>query len=215
MQLDSLQNELKALRNQVEIQQHELNRLKSQQVDSLRDVDKRLQKLETGNVGVSSSEIETSVPTVTAPRSAGTKSAVGAGTDKRGTSASEEQKAYDKAFGYMKQGKYEQATKGFRDFLEQHPKSRLASNAQYWVAEANYVVRNFKVALEEFNKVVTSYPKSAKVSDAKLKIGYCYYELEDWANAKKTLTDVVRRYPNSRAGKSAQARLAKMKQEGR
>jgi tol-pal system protein YbgF len=113
----------------------------------------------------------------------------------------------------MKQGLYEKAIKAFREFLAKHPASGLADNAQYWVAEGNYVLRNYKLALEEFTKVL-NYPQSTKAPDALLKIGYVHYELGAWDKARKALTEVQERYPGTSVAKLAAARLDKMKKEG-
>jgi TolA-binding protein len=76
------------------------------------------------------------------------------------------------------------------------------------------VVRNFGVALDEFNRVVTNYPESAKVPDALLKVGYSYYELKNFDKACQTLNEAVTRYPNTTVARLAEIRLAKMKEEG-
>ncbi|MFV1993773.1 MAG: tol-pal system protein YbgF, partial [Acidiferrobacterales bacterium] len=124
---------------------------------------------------------------------------------------SQAKKEYDAAFALLKQGLYEKASKSFRSFVKRNPNHNLAGNAQYWIGEANYVMRNFKVALKEFKKVPANYPKSNKVADAQLKIGYVYFELEDWSKASKTLKNVIKSYPNTRVAKYAENRLAKIK----
>lgn len=221
LQLDALQSEVRELRNQIEIQQHELKRLKTQQIDLLRDVDKRLSRIEKGgnsNISLSTPPAPTISPKKqiasggkTAKKSSAKRQAA---PRKTASSNIKEQKEYDQAFGYMKLGHYNKASKSFRSFLTKHPKSKLAGNAQYWVAEANYVVSNYKLALEEFQKVVKVYPKSTKVSDARLKIGMTYYALQNWDQAKKTFSDVVKRYPKSRVARKAKERLAAIKKEG-
>ena len=45
--------------------------------------------------------------------------------------AAQEQRDYDAAFDLLKQGHYEGAAKGFRDFLSKYPQSTLRDNAQY------------------------------------------------------------------------------------
>ena len=127
----------------------------------------------------------------------------------------QEQQEYDAAFALLKQGQYERAGKRFRDFIRAHPKSPLVDNAQYWVGESAYVVRNFKQALSEFSKVLQSHPDSPKAPDAMLKVGYCYYELADWAKARETLNQVLTRFPNTPVARSAEQRLAKMNKEKR
>ena len=114
----------------------------------------------------------------------------------------------------MKQGLYDRAIKAFRTFLVKYPDSGLADNAQYWIAEGNYVLRNYKLALEEFTKVM-NYPQSSKAPDALLKIGYVHYELGAYDKARKTLGEVQSRYPGTSVAKLAAVRLDKMKKEGR
>ena len=200
LQVDVLQTELRELRNQVEMQNKALERLESRQKDLLQDLDERVRALEHGSGA--------------APRGKAGKRAA-AGRRPAPASRAQEQQEYDAAFNLMKQGFYDRAVKAFRNFIASYPDSSLVGNAQYWIAEANYVVRNFKKALEEFNKVVKEHPKSAKVPDALLKIGYTHYELEQWDQARASLNDVVKRYPNTRVAKSAERRLRTMKQEGR
>ena len=229
-QVDSLQSELQELRNQSEMQAHEIERLKAQQKDVLRDLDQRLGRLErgekggtrTGTAGTKSiiglPPVKTGINGVT-DSGAKTASKPGA-TDKRpaikplstkSKPASQAKKEYDAAFALLKQGLYEKAAKSFRSFVKRNPNHNLAGNAQYWIGEANYVMRNFKVALKEFKKVPDKYPKSSKVADAQLKIGYVYFEMEDWSKARKTLNAVIKRYPNTRVAKYAENRLAKIK----
>ncbi len=125
-----------------------------------------------------------------------------------------EKSSYQKAFNLLMDRKYDLAQNSFRSFLKQHPGSRLADNAQYWLAEANYVTRNFDTSLVEFKKVVQVFPNSPKISDALLKIGYIQYEKKQWGAARKTLGGLVNRYPNSTASQLAKKRLDKMLGEG-
>ena len=198
-QLEALQTEVRQLRNTVEVQGHELDQLKSRQRVLYDDVDKRLR------------EAEKQPATQPVPvASAAAAPAAGAGS--RITTA-DQQKEYDAAFALMKQGLYEKAIKAFRLFLAKHPNSGLADNAQYWVAEGNYVLRNYKLALEEFTKVAND-RNSTKTPDALLKIGYVHYELGAFDKARKALTDVQERYPGTSVARLAATRLDKMKKEG-
>lgn len=232
-QVDSLQNELQELRNQSEVQAYEIERLKKQQKDVLQDLDQRLGRLERGEKSLSRAGTAGTIRIIEKPSvKTGTGSATTSGVkpgSKAGTTgkkgkrpvtkplgtkskpASQAKKEYDAAFALLKQGLYEKASRSFRSFVKRYPDHKLAGNAQYWIGEANYVMRNFKVALKEFKKVPAKYPKSNKVADARLKIGYVYYELEDWSKASKTLKSVIKSYPNTRVSKYAENRLAKIK----
>lgn len=204
-QLDALQNEIRQLRGQLEVQGHELERMKTRQREAITDFDKRLQGLERH--------------AATAPTSGGNPTTIVtppvSSNDPALPPNATEQQAYEAAFGLMKQGQYGRAATSFREFITRHPKSALADNAQYWIAEAGYVSRNYKVAREEFEKVVVRYPSSPKVPDALLKIGFSYYELGAFDKARDTLKQVVSRHPNTPAAKSAETRLAKMAKEAR
>lgn len=194
-QLESLQTEVRSLRGQVEVQAHEIERLQARQRELLADIDRRISELERR--GVSASAPESPV-------------APGAQAE-----SAQEQKDYDAAFNLMKQGNYERAAKGFREFLAKHPQGALRDNAQYWLGEAYYVMRDFRKAQAEFSRLVSDYPASPKVPDAMLKIGYSHYELGEWARAREHLKQVIARYPGQPVAKSAEQRLAKMKKEGR
>ncbi|MEE8388066.1 MAG: tol-pal system protein YbgF [Acidiferrobacterales bacterium] len=197
-QLESLQGELQQLRNQTEIQQNEIKRLRSRLQDVTSDLDQRLSAIE---------------------RQGGARKVINR-TGKKAPSkpvavvAGEEQKRYDEAFQLMKQGDYTGAARAFRGFIARYPSSPLASNAQYWIAESNYFVRNFRLSLKEFQKLVAQYPNSRKITDAMLKIGYTYYELGEWINARRALQEVVNRFPRTRNSNSAKVRLRVMKKEG-
>jgi len=197
-QLESLQTELRSLRGQVEVQNNEIERLKARQRDLLADIDRRVSELERR------------------PAAAGAEVTPAAESTTSGAATSaQEQQDYEAAFNLMKQGHYDRAAKGFRDFIARHPQSALRDNAQYWLGEAYYVVRDFRKALTEFTRLMNDYPKSLKGPDALLKIGYSHYEMGDWGKARDALNQVVARYPGQPAAKSAEQRLAKMRKEGR
>lgn len=201
-QLEELQTEVRQLRNAADVQGHELEQLKGRQRALYDDLDKRLREAERRS--------STAAPG--APVSATTAAVPAAPAVPRTTTAAQQQE-YDTAFNLMKQGLYDRAIKAFRAFLAKYPDSGLADNAQYWIAEGNYVLRNYKLALEEFTKVVND-PQSSKAPDALLKIGYVHYELGAYDKARKTLGEVQERYPGTGVAKLAAGRLEKMKKEG-
>lgn len=199
-QLEELQIEVRQLRNNVEVQEHELNQLKGRQRALYDDLDTRLREAERRGSATApvAPAVGTTPPAQSAPRV---------------TTASQQQE-YDAAFDLMKQGLYDRAIKAFRTFLTKYPDSGLADNAQYWVAEGNYVLRNYKLALEEFTKVIND-PQSSKTPDAMLKIGYVHYELGAYDKARKALGEVQKQYPGTSVARLAAVRLDKMKKEGR
>jgi tol-pal system protein YbgF len=127
----------------------------------------------------------------------------------------QEQADYKNAFNLLKVGKYDEAIVAYSDFLRKYPSSSYAANAQYWLGEANYVRRQFPVAIEEFQKVVMRYPDSRKLPDAMLKIGYIHYELKQSDDARRVLTELTQKFPGTTAARLADNRLQRMKLEGR
>jgi tol-pal system protein YbgF len=180
--------------------------MKARDRDLNADFDRRLRELERRGAAAPSARDGADAAASAAVGRADTS---GAGAAPLG----EEQQAYDAAFRLMKQGQYERAAKAFRDYIAKYPRGPLTDNAQYWLGEANYVVRNFKAALEEFNKVLSDFPGSPKAPDALLKVGYSHLELGDGAKGTQALNQVIARYPNSTAAKPAQERLAKLKKD--
>ena len=87
-----------------------------------------------------------------------------------------EQEAYDSAFEMLKQSRYQDAVEQFQAMVNTWPDSPLADDALYWMAEANYVNREFEAALNGFRAVVERYPDSARLPEAMLKVGYIQYD---------------------------------------
>lgn len=194
LEIEQLRAEVRELRGQLEVQTHELDSLKNRNRDALADTDKRLRELER-----KAAPAPAAAPTAEVPAKA------------EAVVSADEQKEYDAAFGLMKQGQYDKAAKAYRTFLTKHPKSELAGNAQYWIGEAQYVVRNFKQAIVDFSVVVDKYPASLKLPDSLLKIGYSHAELGANDKARTALQQVVTRFPNTVTAKSAEKRLAELK----
>lgn len=222
--MEQIQQELTAIRELVESQEHQLGLIKQRQRNLYQDMDRRLNDLEIkggGQVLSSSSSIvkrpvaasgpSSSVPPPVAV-SAGVATAAAPAPvsgDKNGKSA------YTQAFNTLKEGKYQQAILAFNNFQQSYPESVYGANAQYWLGEAYSVSRDYKTALTEFRKVVSQYPQSNKVEGAMLKIGYTYYEMGNWASAKSALEAVTVKFPGTTVTRKAKERLQRMKREGR
>ena len=117
------------------------------------------------------------------------------------------QAEYQQAFNLLKQAQYDQAIQALRAFLAKYPTGEYSDNAQYWLGEAYYVMRQFQPALEEYKKVIANFPQSQKYTHALLKIGYCYQELGRIDDAKNILQSLVTQYPGETASRLAEERL--------
>lgn len=122
--------------------------------------------------------------------------------------------AYDVAFELLKQGRYNEASDSFGQFMRVHGNTDLADDAQYWIAESNYFSRQFEGALQGYESLMARYPTSDKVPNAMLKKGYIQYEIGAYAEARNQLNLVITRYPGSSVATSAAKRIAKMDADG-
>ena len=198
-QVEALQSQVRKLRDAVEIQSHKLHVMKQQQRDLIADLDRRVSALEARSA--------TAAPTGGA--AAGGTTPVAAAQTTSG-----QQQAYNGAFDLMKEGFYDRAIAAFHAFIVKYPDAPLAGNAEYWIAEGNYVMGNYRQALKEYKVVITKYPNGTKVPDALLKIGFTQYELHSYDKARKTLNSVIARFPSTTVAKLAATRLDQMQKEG-
>ena len=199
-QLDALQKEVQALRNDVETLQYQAEQSGNRQRDLYLDVDQRLQAIEQASAPAANLNVFEggSLNPGQLP--------VPGGTDRAN---------YQAAFELLKQGRYDQAGIALQQFMVAYPSSELSDNAQYWLAETHYVTQQYKEALPAFQTVVERYPDSRKIPDALLKIGYCNYELGQISAAEKALRAVVADYPETTAARLASQRLDRIKSEAR
>lgn len=119
----------------------------------------------------------------------------------------EEEGAYLTAFDSLKNGKYDDAIRGFRAVLEKWPNGRYADSALYWTGEAYYVKRDYKSALTAFQTVGQRFATSSRAPDSLLKVGLTQIELKQEAEGRATLQRVVQMYPQTNAARLAQQRL--------
>jgi tol-pal system protein YbgF len=103
-------------------------------------------------------------------------------------------------------GDYDLAIDGFRSYLKNYPRTSLAANAQYWLAECYFSQKNYTQAIDEFDVVTREYADSPKVPSALFKQGEAYLQMGDTKQATTVLCELI-----SKHGKTREARLARDK----
>lgn len=232
--MEKLQSEVLKLRGELEKADHELERLKKQQKDDFAGVEERLQQV-IANQSVMQAQMQaaaaTAAPAAPAavpvdgtgqtPDPSAQQAAVNPTASPTGQVAPppapppSREVAYQKAFATLKEGKYGEAIKEFKSFMGAYPNGEFSDNAQYWLAEAYYVTKDYGSSRIAFDQVIKAFPQSGKVADAMLKIGFIDYDRGEYTDARAELADVVKRYPGTSAAKLAEKRLDKMQHEGR
>lgn len=114
---------------------------------------------------------------------------------------------YDKAFGLLRDGKYDDSITALKQFVKDYPDSALVSNAYYWLGEAYLIKQDFPQAYASFETVLKQYASSNKVEDSMLRGADSLVGLNRLDEAKKMYEDLVKLAPKSRAAKSAERRL--------
>jgi tol-pal system protein YbgF len=118
---------------------------------------------------------------------------------------------YERILAYFKEGNLEGSRDGFSAFLAQYPNSDLAPNARYWLGESHYGKKEYKQAIDSYDRVELDYPQSEKVPAAILKKGFAYLALKDKKRASSAFKQVVTLYPKSPEAGKASDKLNQMK----
>ena len=119
---------------------------------------------------------------------------------------------YERLLNLFRDGKFEEARHGFSAFLSEYPNSDLAPNARYWLGESYYGKKEFKQAIDSYDRVELDYPQSEKVPAAILKKGYAYLALKDKKRASSAFKQVVTLYPKSPEAGKAYDKLNQLKE---
>ncbi|NCT56956.1 MAG: tol-pal system protein YbgF [Legionella sp.] len=206
--LQSMQQEVNNLRGQLEVQTHEIQVLKQQQLDFYKDLDARLRD---PNTTASNSLSQTAHPITeqlqddqetekSSPLLATENSAP------RGNPA-DEQISYLAAYELIKNKEFDKAVMAMNSFIRQYPRGGYTANAHYWLGELYMVKKAYPDAIEQFKTVLKIFPSSSKTSDCSLKIGYALLASGQKNVARQQLQNVIRDYPDTHAAELAARKL--------
>ena len=197
-QIQALREENAKLRGQVETLTYELESAKKRQQDFYIDLDGRLRKFEGG--GSSAGDAKP-----------GADDAPPSGEPARKTSAdpAAESRDYEAALNYFRANKVKEAAAAFEAFGKNYPDSTMAPNAQYWLGNAHYTLKDCKRAIEAHKQVVAKWPQHPRAPDSLIGIATCQQEMGDAKGAKASLESVIAKYPGSSAATTAKQRLKK------
>lgn len=217
-----IRDDMRSLRGEVESLRHEFDQAQRRARDQYLDLDRRLQRFENPGAALSQATPPAAGATVPAPWPPSAPVSAGGFEDNTPPPASEpaavvaapvetatpeEERAYLAAFDMLKEGKYDEAIRGFRGVLERWPNGRYAGDALYWTGETYYVKRDYKSALTAFQTVGQRFPTSTRAPDSLLKVGLSQLELKQAVEGQATLARVIQMYPQTNAARLAQQRL--------
>lgn len=219
--LQEMQRDVSDLRGKVEELRHALERQIGQ---SNRDGEQRVKGLE-GRLARMEEELkqqakllraqEEELKTLSQARAAGKavpeanlpEAAGGSAVAKEAREPEAVRKEYEEALRLLDRKDYRLAISRLREFLKRYPNSEFADNAQYWIGECYYALKEYDQAILEFDAVRRKYPKGDKVPAALLKQGFAFAELGDRIDARLLLQELIERYPSSPEAAKAKEKL--------
>ncbi|HEX8750604.1 MAG TPA: tol-pal system protein YbgF, partial [Nitrospira sp.] len=119
---------------------------------------------------------------------------------------------YERLLTVFREGNLDESRQGFTAFLAEYPNSDLAPNARYWLGESHYGKKDYKQAIDSYDRVELDYPQSEKVPSAILKKGFAYLALKDKKRASSAFKQVVTLYPKSPEAGKAYDKLNQLKE---
>jgi len=217
-ELTNLKQEVQELRGQIEVLNHELKKLKDQQLTFYKDLDARISnkqpiKLSDNEIGVApepSQDPSTQQP-IQAKSSDKTysslSSSAAAASTSPNTSPADEQISYLQAYELIKNKRFSEAVNAMQNFITKYPTGPYSANAEYWLGELYLAEKNYPNAISHFDAVLQKYPTSNKYSASLLKIGYALADSGRYSEAKAKLNEVMQKYPDTNTSTLARNKL--------
>jgi len=119
---------------------------------------------------------------------------------------------YERLLALFRDGDLEGARQGFAAFLRDYSSSDLSPNARYWLGESYYGKKDYRQAIDSYDRVELDFPQSEKVPAAILKKGYAYLAMKDKKRASSAFKQVVTLYPRTPEAGKASDKLSQLKE---
>jgi tol-pal system protein YbgF len=201
--IDALNTDIRNLRGQNEETTHGLQDAEKRQKDFYVDLDTRLRHFE------SAEEAAKAAAQAAAEAAAKAPAAQAAPVDP--SDPVPEDRAFEAAYSLFKAGSYANAVKAFQDFIKKFPDSARVPDANYWLGNAQFAMKDYKGALDTYEGFIKDFADSPRAPDVLYGIARCQQGLKRSVAARKTLKKLVAKYPTSEAAAKAKKLLAAAK----
>lgn len=221
--LQSLQKEVQDLRGQIELQAHEIDELKQQQLAYYQDLDSRLEQeqlnIARNRQSTTPKQLPKPVPVSTneTPAAVAPEMEIESMPDvahitpnRSRINPADEQISYLAAYDLVKQKNLSQATEAMQQFLSKYPQGGYSANAHYWLGELHLANKEYAEAISQFDTIIKSFKTSSKFAPSHLKLGYALAEMGRLSEAKAQLAAVMNLYPDTATAHLAKAKLEKL-----
>ncbi len=194
-QIEALNTEIRKLRGQNEETTHGLQDAEKRQKDFYVDLDTRLRHFESAEEAAKEAAAA-AAKTPAAPIAADP------------SDPAPEDRAFEVAYGLSKAGSHANAIKAFQEFLKKYPDSVHVPNANYWLGNARFALKDYQGALDTYQGLLKDFPDTPKTADVLYGIAGCQQGLKRPVVAHKTLKQLIAKYPTSEAAAKARKLLA-------
>ena len=116
---------------------------------------------------------------------------------------------YEHAVELFRSRHYQDAAAELEGVLDAGAPTDLTDNCHYWLGECAYGMKNYKDAIEHFEKVFT-FKRSEKKDDAQIMIANSYFAMGNKTQAKAEYQKFLDKFPASPYAKRAKERLGKL-----
>lgn len=190
-QMQTLQREVMALRNVVELQSRQLQELRQLSLQRYIELDRRL-----ASGAVVLPEEDSSLEVGVDPQS-NVAAADDVAVSTPDTPNKSDIEFYDEAYQLVKGRQYDQAIPQFEQFLAQYPNSVRQANAYYWLGSLYMVVDQLSQAELRLTELLDKFPEHAKIPDASYKLATLYFKLGKREESRQLLEDIKAKYATS------------------
>jgi len=116
---------------------------------------------------------------------------------------------FDAAMNLLAKAQYDQARAAFRTFADTYPRDDLAAQAVYWVGDIAYVQKDYPNAARAFAEEIKKYGSSPRAPDSMLKLGQSLIALNQKEEGCTTLGALPSKYPQASKTVLAQTSAAR------
>ncbi|MFH7321301.1 tol-pal system protein YbgF [Desulfurivibrio sp. D14AmB] len=121
------------------------------------------------------------------------------------------QNLYEQGRNHLRDKKYQDAYAALARFLEQTPRGETAAEARFLLGESLYHLKEFELAILEYQKLIADFPGNARIPEALLRQGMAFEELREPSTAAIIYERLAGEFPNSNQAKQARERLQKIR----
>jgi len=223
-QVQQLQQEVRDLRGQLEVQANIIERMKQDARSRYLDLDQRITDLKNRPQPEVANTTPSTTPTATTTTTTTTVNAATATTPTTATPTTEattattppvvnpddDKRAYFAAYQTFKTGGPNKAINPMRNFIKTYPQSTFIPSAYYWLGEFYLAASPADVnnAKKSFRIVVDNYADAPKAASAMLKLASFADVDGKTQDAVKLMLRIVKEFPKSEEATAARAYLS-------